>query len=98
MTDDMRRNGNHDHYSDHDLLIRLDERTLSIEATIKAMAKENSERISKMEIRLDDLETKRIQPLEAWKQNMMGRLTVIVTIAAFVASFLAQFILRDIHL
>lgn len=75
--------------SDHDTLIRVHERVVSIQDQL------GSDRTSQKDLHAG-IEA-RVKAIESWKDNMSGRFIVIATVAAFVGSILATVVINLIQ-
>jgi hypothetical protein len=67
--------------NDHDLLIRVHERVTSIQSQIISYS-ENYKTLSK-----------RVEDIERWKDNLMGKFSVIVVVASLIGGILSQIVI-----
>lgn len=75
--------------SDHDTLIRVHERVVSINDQLGIDRTNQKELHTNMETRVKTIET--------WKDNMSGRLAIIAIISAFAGSILATVVISLIQ-
>lgn len=79
--------------SDHDLLIRIDERTSRLGHNYIELAQMMASIRTESEARDKTLET-RIDELTTWRANLMGKMTVVVGLATLAGTFIMNIVLR----
>lgn len=71
--------------SDHDLLIRVHERVMSLQQMLQVKTNEDAGR------------EKRIEDLEKWRANMAGRLSVIASFSGALSGVVTALIVKYIN-
>ena len=79
--------------SDHDLLIRIDERTSHLGKSYIELAQLMSAIRTEAEVRDKALEL-RIDEITTWRANLMGKMTIVVGLASLVGTIIVNLALR----
>lgn len=77
--------------SDHDLLIRIHERSTEHSSRLSKIEESQGELKQSIGGRFEKIEI-RLRALEDWKNNLQGRLGVVVAIASIVGGLVAQYL------